>query len=149
MKIILLQDVKSLGKKGQMVEVNNGYARNYILPKNLGVEATSKNVNDLKLQKAHQDKVAAEQLKEAQELAAALSEKSIQVEMKVGEGGKTFGAISTKEIAAAAKEQLGYELDKKKISVDEPIKSLGSHNVKIKLHPKVTAQLVLKVAEKK
>ena len=149
MKIILLQDVKSLGKKGQMVEVNNGYARNYILPKNLGVEATSKNVNDLKLQKAHQDKVAAEQLKEAQELAAALSEMSIQVEMKVGEGGKTFGAISTKEIAAAAKEQLGYELDKKKISVDEPIKSLGSHNVKIKLHPKVTAQLVVKVAEKK
>lgn len=149
MKIILLQDVKSLGKKGQMVEVNNGYARNYILPKNLGVEATSKNVNDLKLQKAHQDKIAAEQLKEAQELAAALSEKSIQVEMKVGEGGKTFGAISTKEIAAAAKEQLGYELDKKKISVDEPIKSLGSHNVKIKLHPKVTAQLVVKVAEKK
>ena len=149
MKIILLQDVKSLGKKGQMVEVNNGYARNYILPKNLGVEATSKNVNDLKLQKAHQDKVAAEQLKEARELAAALSEKSIQVEMKVGEGGKTFGAISTKEIAAAAKEQLGYELDKKKISVDEPIKSLGSHNVKIKLHPKVTAQLVVKVAEKK
>ena len=149
MKIILLQDVKSLGKKGQMVEVNNGYARNYILPKNLGVEATSKNVNDLKLQKAHQDKIAAEQLKEAQELAAALSEKSIQVEMKVGEGGKTFGAISTKEIAAAAKEQLGYELDKKKISVDEPIKSLGSHNVKIKLHPQVTAQLVVKVAEKK
>ena len=149
MKIILLQDVKSLGKKGQMVEVNNGYARNYILPKNLGVEATSKNVNDLKLQKAHQDKIAAEQLKEAQELAAALSEQSIQVEMKVGEGGKTFGAISTKEIAAAAKEQLGYELDKKKISVDEPIKSLGSHNVKIKLHPKVTAQLVVKVAEKK
>ena len=149
MKIILLQEVKSLGKKGQMVEVNNGYARNYILPKNLGVEATSQNVNDLKLQKAHQDKIAAEQLKEAQELAAALSEKSIQVEMKVGEGGKTFGAISTKEIAAAAKEQLGYELDKKKISVDEPIKSLGSHNVKIKLHPKVTAQLVVKVAEKK
>ena len=149
MKIILLQDVKSLGKKGQMVEVNNGYARNYILPKNLGVEATSKKVNDLKLQKAQQDKIAAEQLKEAQELAAALSEKSIQVEMKVGEGGKTFGAISTKEIAAAAKEQLGYELDKKKISVDEPIKSLGSHNVKIKLHPKVTAQLVVKVAEKK
>ena len=149
MKVILLQDVKSLGKKGDLVEVNAGYARNFILPKKLGIEATNKNINDLKLQKAHQDKVAAEQLKEAQELAAALSEKSIQVEMKVGEGGKTFGAISTKEIAAAAKEQLGYELDKKKISVDEPIKSLGSHNVKIKLHPKVTAQLVVKVAEKK
>lgn len=149
MKVILLQDVKSLGKKGQMVEVNNGYARNYILPKKLGVEATNKNLNDLKLQKAHQDKVAAEQLAQAQELAASINEKSIEVGMKVGEGGKTFGAISTKEIAAAAKEQLGYELDKKKISVDEPIKSLGVHNVKIKLHPKVTATLAVKVLEKK
>ena len=148
MKIILLQDVKSLGKKGQMVEVNNGYARNYILPKNLGVEATSKNVNDLKLQKAHQDKVAAQQLADAQELAADIEKKSVEVQMKVGEGGKTFGAISTKEIAAAAKDQLGLELDKKKISVDEPIKSLGVHNVKIKLHPKVVATLKVKVSEK-
>lgn len=86
-----------------MVEVNNGYARNFILPKKLGVEATGKNINDLKLQKAHQDKVAAEQLAAAQALAAELSEKSVEVKMKVGEGGKTFGAISTKEIAAAAK----------------------------------------------
>ena len=125
MKVILLEDVKSLGKKGQLVEVNAGYARNFILPKKLGIEATSKNINDLKLQKAHEDKVAAEQL-----------------------AGRTFGAISTKEIAAAAKEQLGYELDKKKISVDEPIKSLGVHNVKIKLHPKVTADLKVKVTEK-
>ena len=148
MKIILLQDVKSLGKKGQMVEVNNGYARNYILPKNLGVEATSKNVNDLKLQKAHQDKVASQQLADAQELAADIEKKSVEVQMKVGEGGKTFGAISTKEIAAAAKDQLGLELDKKKISVDEPIKSLGVHNVKIKLHPKVVATLKVKVSEK-
>lgn len=147
MKVILLEDVKSLGKKGDMVEVNNGYARNFILPKKLGVEATGKNVNDLKLQKAHQDKVAAEQLAAAQALAADLSEKSVEVKMKVGEGGKTFGAISTKEIAAAAKEQLDMELDKKKISVDEPIKSLGVHNVKIKLHPKVTATLKVKVSE--
>ena len=130
-----------------MVEVNNGYARNFILPKKLGVEATGKNINDLKLQKAHQDKVAAEQLAAAQALAAELSEKSVEVKMKVGEGGKTFGAISTKEIAAAAKEQLDMELDKKKISVDEPIRSLGVHNVKIKLHPKVTATLKVKVSE--
>ncbi|MCI6858646.1 MAG: 50S ribosomal protein L9 [Eubacterium sp.] len=148
MKVILLQDVKALGKKGDLVEVNAGYARNYILPKKLGVEATNKNVNDLKLQKAHQDKVAAEQLAAAKDLAAELSDKSIEVKMKVGEGGKTFGAISTKEIAAAAKDQLGYELDKKKISVDEAIKSLGVHNVKIKLHPKVTATLKVKVTEK-
>ena len=147
MKVILLEDVKALGKKGDMVEVNNGYARNFILPKKLGVEATGKNINDLKLQKAHQDKVAAEQLAAAQALAAELSEKSVEVKMKVGEGGKTFGAISTKEIAAAAKEQLDMELDKKKISVDELIRSLGVHNVKIKLHPKVTATLKVKVSE--
>ena len=132
MKVILLEDVKSLGKKGQLVEVNAGYARNFILPKKLGIEATSKNINDLKLQKAHEE----------------LKAGKVVLTMKVGEGGRTFGAISTKEIAAAAKEQLGYELDKKKISVDEPIKSLGVHNVKIKLHPKVTADLKVKVTEK-
>ena len=147
MKVILLEDVKALGKKGDLVEVNNGYARNFILPKKLGVEATGKNINDLKLQKAHQDKVAAEQLAAAKALAEDLAEKSVEVKMKVGEGGKTFGAISTKEIAAAAKEQLDMELDKKKISVDEPIKSRGVHNVKIKLHPKVTATLKVKVSE--
>ena len=148
MKVILLEDVKSLGKKGQLVEVNAGYARNFILPKKLGIEATSKNINDLKLQKAHEDKVAAEQLAAAKVLAEELKNKSVELKMKVGEGGRTFGAISTKEIAAAAKEQLGYELDKKKISVDEPIKSLGVYNVKIKLHPKVTADLKVKVTEK-
>ena len=148
MKVILLEDVKSLGKKGQLVEVNAGYARNFILPKKLGVEATSKNINDLKLQKAHEDKVAAEQLAAAKVLAEELKDKSVELKMKVGEGGRTFGAISTKEIAAAAKEQLGYELDKKKISVDEAIKRLGVHNVKIKLHPKVTAELKVKVTEK-
>ena len=148
MKVILLQDVKSLGKKGDLVEVNAGYARNFILPKKLGIEATNKNINDLKLQKAHQDKVAAQQLADAQELAADIEKKSVEVQMKVGEGGKTFGAISTKEIAAAAKDQLGLELDKKKISVDETIKSLGVHNVKIKLHPKVVATLKVKVSEK-
>ena len=147
MKVILLEDVKSLGKKGDTVNVSDGYARNMLLPKKLGVEATGKNVNDLKLQKAHQDKVAAEQLAAAKELSAQIAELSVEVKMKVGEGGKTFGAISTKEIAAAAKEQLNLELDKKKISVDEPIRSLGVHNVKIKLHPKVTATLKVKVSE--
>ena len=148
MKVILLEDVKSLGKKGQLVEVNAGYARNFILPKKLGVEATNKNINDLKLQKAHEDKVAAEQLAAAKVLAEELKDKSVELKMKVGEGGRTFGAISTKEIAAAAKEQLGYDIDKKKISVNEAIKSLGVHKVKIKLHPKVTAELKVKVTEK-
>lgn len=149
MKVILLQDVKSLGKKGQMVEVNNGYASNYLLPRKLGIEATSKNVNDLKLQKANQDKMAAEQLAAAKSLADELKDKTVELKMKVGEGGKTFGAISTKEIAAAAKDQLGYEIDKKKITVDEAIRSLGVHNVKIKLHPKVTADLKVHVSEQK
>ena len=148
MEVILLEDVRTLGKKGQIVKINDGYARNYVIPKKLGIEATSKNINDLKLQKAHEDKVAAEQLAAAKVLAEELKNKSVELKMKVGEGGRTFGAISTKEIAAAAKEQLGYELDKKKISVDEPIKSLGVHNVKIKLHPKVTADLKVKVTEK-
>ena len=148
MKVILTQDVKGSGKKGELINAADGYARNFILPKKLGIEATSKNINDLKLQKAHEDKVAAEQLAAAKVLAEELKNKSVELKMKVGEGGRTFGAISTKEIAAAAKEQLGYELDKKKISVDEPIKSLGVHNVKIKLHPKVTADLKVKVTEK-
>ena len=147
MEVVLLEDVKALGKKGQIVKVNDGYARNFILPKKLGIEATSKNINDLKLQKAHEDKVAAEQLAAAKVLAEELKNKSVELKMKVGEGGRTFGAISTKEIAAAAKEQLGYELDKKKISVDEPIKSLGVHNVPIKLHPKVTTELKVHVVE--
>lgn len=148
MKVILLQDVKSLGKKGDIVEVSKGYARNFILPKKLGVEATGKNINDLKLQKANQEKIAAENLAAAKELADQLSDKSVEIPMKVGDNGKVFGAVSNKEIAAAAKDQLGLEIDKKKISVDEPIKSLGEHTVKIKLHPKVTGQLKVNVTEK-
>lgn len=148
MKVILLQDVKSLGKKGDMVEVNKGYAGNFLLPKKLAVEATSKNVNDLKLQKANQDKQEAARLEEAKQLARDLEDKTVELKMKVGEGGKTFGAISTKEIAAAAHDQFGIELDKKKISVDEAIRSLGVHEVKIRLHPKVTARLKVHVTEK-
>ena len=147
MKVILLQDVKSLGKKGDLVEVSTGYARNYILPRKLGVEATGKNVNDLKLQKAHQDKVAAEQLEAARNLKTEIEKKELTLNIKVGENGKAFGAISTKELAQAVKDQFGLTVDKKKISIDEPIKTLGSHEVKVKLHPKVTAALKVKVSE--
>lgn len=148
MKVILLEDVKSLGRKGEIVEVSNGYARNFILPKKKGIEATTKNLNDLKLQKANEAKIAAEQLEEAKQLAANISTKEVTVKMKVGEGGKTFGAVSTKEIAAAVKEQLGLDLDKKKMQLQEPIKSLGYHIVKLKLHPKVAGELKVKVEEK-
>lgn len=148
MKVILLEDVKSLGKKGQLVDVNDGYARNFILKKKLGVEATNKNLNDLKLQKAHADKVAQENLEAAQALAKDLETKEVIVKMKVGEGGRTFGSISTKEVSQAVKEQLNLELDKKKMVLEEPIKALGVHNIKLKLHPKVTGTLKVKVVEK-
>ena len=147
MKVILLEDVKSLGKKGEIVNVSDGYARNFVLPKKLGVEANSANMNDLKLQKANADKVAQEQLEAAQELAKVLETKEVVVKMKSGEGGRTFGSISSKEIATAAKEQCGLELDKKKIQLPEAIKSLGVYEVNVKLHTKVTGKLKIKVIE--
>ena len=141
MKVILLQDVKSLGKKDQIVNVSDGYARNMLFPKKLGLEATPKNLNDLKLKKAHEDKVAAENLKAAQEFAKELADKKVEVAIKVGDNGKLFGS------AEAAKAQLGYDIDKKKMSLDSPIKELGATNVTIKLHPKVTASLKVVVKE--
>ena len=147
MKVILLEDVKALGKKGQVVNVSDGYARNLLLPKNLGVEATGKNMNDLKLQKAHEDKVAQENLDAAKAFAEELKDKQVTVGIKVGEGGRTFGSISAKEIAEAAKAQLGYELDKKKLQLSAPIKELGTTMVPIKLHPKVTGELKVVVQE--
>ncbi len=147
MKVILIQDVKSLGKKGEIVNVSDGYARNFILPKGLGLEADAKNLNDLKLQKANADKVAQEQLEAAQELAKTLETKEVTLTIKSGEGGRTFGSISSKEIAQAAKEQCGLELDKKKIQLPEAIKALGAYEVGVKLHPKVTGKLRVKVIE--
>lgn len=149
MKVILLEDVKTLGKKGQTVEINDGYARNYVLPKKLGLEATPKNLNDLKLQKANEDKIAQEILEQAQEFAKAVEKTSVIVKMKVGEGGKTFGTISSKEIAKAAKDQYDMDIDKKKIQMMDPIKSLGVYEVSVKLHQKVTAKLKVKVEEEK
>lgn len=149
MKVILLEDVKSLGKKDEIVNVSDGYARNFVLPKKLGVEATPKNLNELKLKKAHEDKVAAEILAAAKALAEQMKEESVTLSIKVGEGGKTFGSVSSKEVAEAIKKQLGHEIDKKKIVLREPIKSLGTHIVDIKLHTKVTAKMSVKVVEGK
>lgn len=141
MKVILLQDVKSLGKKGEIVEVNDGYARNFIFKKNLGAEATPKNLNDLKLKKQNDKKVAAENLAKAQSFAKELQDKSIEVSIKAGQDGRVFGSVSTKEIATAAKQQLDYDLDKKKMQLKEPIKNIGTYMVPIRLHPEVTAEL--------
>lgn len=147
MKIILLEDVKSLGKKGEIVTVSDGYARNMILPKKLGLEATGKNLNDLKLQNQHAEKVAKENLEAARNFAEELKDKKVEVKMKAGEGGRTFGSISTKEIAEAAKKQLGLELDKKKMILKDPIKSLGTYEIQIKLHPQVTGTFSVHVSE--
>lgn len=148
MKIILLEDVKSLGKKGDIVNANDGYARNFIFKKNLGIEATPKALNDLKLQKQNDEKVAAENLANARKLAEEISDKSVTLSIKAGSDGRTFGSVSTKEISIAAKEQLGYDLDKKKMHLNDPIKSIGTFHVPIKLHPKVTAELTVIVKEK-
>ncbi|MBR1931006.1 MAG: 50S ribosomal protein L9 [Lachnospiraceae bacterium] len=147
MKIILLQDEKKLGKKGDIIEASEGYARNYILPKKIGVEATPKNLNDLKLQKANHEKKEQENLDAAKKLAAELETKQVVVKMKAGEGGKAFGSVSSKEIATACKEQCGIELDKKKIQLTESLKSFGNYEVAVKLHPQVTGKLIVKVTE--
>ena len=147
MKVILLQDVKSLGKKGEIVNVSDAYASNAIFPKKLGVEANAKNLNDLKLQNQHADKVAQENYEAALAMAENLKDKKVTVKMKAGEGGRTFGSVSTKEISAAVKEQLGLDIDKKKMSLNIPIKSFGTFDVVIKLHAKVTGSLRVKVTE--
>ena len=145
MEVILIQDVKALGKKGDIVKVSDGYARNYILPKKLGLEATKQNLNELRLQKAAEAKKQQEILEEAQELAKKLNDITVRVTIKAGEGGKTFGSVSTKEISNAVKEQYGYDFDKKKLQLSEPIKNAGSYTVPVKLHPKATAQMKVKV----
>ena len=147
MKVILLQDVKALGKKGEVVNVNDGYARNFILPKKLGVEAHGKNLNDLKLQKNNEAKVAQEHLDAAKKLAEELKAGKVVLTMKVGEGGRTFGSVSSKEIAEAVKEQMHLDIDKKKIQLKEQIKTLGTHIVSVKLHPEVTAEVKVSVKE--
>ena len=147
MKVILIEDVKALGKKGQIVNVSDGYARNMLFPKKLGVEATPKNINDLKLQKAHEEKVAQENLDAAKAFKVELETKQVVTTIIVGDNGKTFGSVSTKEISEAAKAQLGYDIDKKKMQLSTPIRELGTTMVPVKLHPQVTAELKVVVKE--
>ena len=146
MKVILLEDVKSVGKKGDLVELKEGYAKNFIIPKKLGVEATDANRNTLKLQKQNEERLAKEQLEAAKALAAELEQMTVNVEIKGGEGGRTFGSVSSKEIAKAVADQYGKEIDKKKIQLNEAIKTAGTHEVSVKLHPKVSACLNVHVA---
>ncbi len=147
MKVILLQDVKSVGKKGDTVELSEGYARNYILPKKLGVEANNVSMNNLKLQKANEEKIAKEQYEAALKLKEEVEKMLVKTSIKSGEGGKTFGSVSSKEIAKAVEEQYKITIDKKKITLQDAIKSFGVHEVIVKLHPKVSAKLRVQVQE--
>ena len=146
MKVILSADVKSVGKKGEIVTVNDSYARNVLIAKKLAVEENSKNLNDLKLQNKHKEKMEEENFEAAKELAEKLKDLKVEVKIKTGEGGRTFGSVSTKEISSAVRKQLGFEIDKKKMQLTEPIKSLGTHEVPIRLHAKVTGILRVHVA---
>ncbi len=147
MKVILLEDVKSLGKKDEVVNVSDGYAKNFLFTKKLAVEANTRNLNDLKLHKANDEKMAARLLEEAEAFAKQIEKNTVVVKLKSGKDGKTFGSVSSKEIAQEAMNQYGMDIDKKKIQVDEPIKALGNYEIQVKLHPKVTAKLMLRVVE--
>lgn len=146
MKLILLEDVKSVGKKGDIVNKNDGYALNYLIPKKLAVEATKANMNDLELKKKAEEKRKKEELEEAKKIAEQLNDKVVKVSVKAGENGKVFGSVTNKEIADALAKQTGMDIDKKKISFDAPIKMVGRRLVKIKLHPQVTVELAVEIA---
>ncbi len=149
MKIILLEDVKALGKKGEVVEVSDGYARNFILPKKLGKEASAGNLSELKDSQAKAARIAAEELEAAKQEAARLEAQTVIIKVKIGDNGKTFGAVSSKEIAEDLKVQTGMTVDKKKMKLDEPIKSPGTYSVPVKLHRDVTGTLKVVVEEEK
>lgn len=147
MQVILIEDVKSLGKKGQLVEVSDGYATNFLLPKKKACLATKSNINELKQKEKSEERKKEEELKSAQQLSEKLKQTNIKIAAKMGDNGKLFGSVTNKEIAAELEKQYGIKIDKKKIVVDDVIKNLGTHNVVIKLHPKVTAQVSVQIVE--
>ena len=146
MQIILLEDVRSLGKKGTVVKVNDSYGRNYIIPRKLGVEANAANLNDLKLQNANMEKLEAAKMQSAREVKEKLDGKTFTVRIKAGKDGRTFGSVTGKEVAKAIMDEAKIEIDKKKI-VMEPIKALGEQHVKLKLHEDINAEIIVKVEE--
>ncbi len=146
MKVILLQDVKAQGKKDDIINVSDGYARNFLIPRGLGVEATPKNLNEIRLKKANEAHVAAQELEAAKELKTKVEQAEVTLKIRAGENGKTFGSVTGKEVAEAARSQAGLSLDKKKIVLPEPIKAIGAYEVQVKLHPEVSAVLKVNVA---
>lgn len=146
MKVILLQDIKGVGKKDQTINASDGYAKNFLMPKGLAVEANAANIKKLERQKAEAEAKAQAELEAAQNLGKEIESKTIDIKVKVGNNGKLFGAVTNKEVSAALKEQFDIEIDKKKIVVD-PIKATGDAEASIKLHPNVTAKLKISVSE--
>lgn len=147
MKVILLEDVKSVGKKGQLVNTSDGYAKNFLFPKNLAVEATKSNMNDFELKQKAEAKRKKEELEQAQQMAKELENKTVTVKVKTGENGKLFGSVTNKEVAEEIVKQTGLNIDKKKVSIGDPIKMVGERTAVIKLHPKVSAEITIKVIE--
>ena len=145
MKVILLKDVKSLGKKGEIVEVSEGYGRNFIIPTKAGVLADAKNLNTLKLQVQNAEKIAEEILEEAEALKKKLEEVKLIFHMKAGKDGRAFGSISTKEVQEELKKQYDISVDKKKMELDVPMKNFGGYDIKVKLHKDVEATLHVSV----
>ena len=147
MKVILIEDVKNVGKKGEVVNASEGYAKNFLIPRKLGVEANASNLNDIKLKKQSEDKRKAEELAEAKELKGKIEEKTIKISVKTGDNGKLFGSVTNKEIAVALEEQAGIKVDKKKVVLDDQIKMVGEKTVVIKIHPQVSAELKVAIIE--
>lgn len=145
MKVILKQDVKSLGKKESMVDVNDGYARNYLFPRGLAVEASSVNINVMNTKKEAEKTKKDRELASARQLAAKLKELTVVIRTKSGENGKLFGSITSKDICDRLKADFGVEVDKKKLVLPEAIKSLGTIEVEVKLYPEVSSRLTVKI----
>ncbi len=147
MKVILLEDVKALGKKGEIVNASDGYARNMLLPRKLALPATEGNLRDLEAKKRGEAKHAAEVLEAAKALKTELEKKAVEVSIKVGSGGRVFGSVSSREIADAVKQQMGIEIDRKKLMLPSPLREVGTTTVELRLHPQVTAELKVQVKE--
>lgn len=147
MKVILLQDVKGKGKKGQLIEASDGYARNYLLPRKMAIEATADNVNTMKMNDKAKAEQQAREKAQAQETAKKLQDITVEVKAKSGNGGRLFGSITSQEVSDALKQQFGIAIDKKKIVQDEPIKSFGSFSMKAKLGYEIVATISVHVSE--
>ncbi len=147
MKVILKADVKSVGKKGEVINASDGYARNFLFPRGLAVEATEGNVKSLEAVKENEKKKKAEELQKAKELAKKIKGLTVTIKAKTGENGKLFGSITSKDIAEELKKQHKIDIDKKKIALDEAIKSAGVFNVEVKVYPEVSASLKVSIME--